>query len=62
MADKTHVNVLSGGADAIKDWRVRNPDARLDLNGADLRRAGLESANLKFADLRNADLQWADLR
>lgn len=62
MADKTHVSVVLGGADAIKDWQTRNPDAHLDLSGADLRRAGLESANLKFADLRNADLEWADLR
>ncbi len=66
MANPEHVELLWQGADAISDWREANPDAPLELRGANLHRAdlvgaGLCEAHLAGADLRDADLNAADL-
>jgi TIR domain/Pentapeptide repeats (8 copies) len=62
MANPEHVALVRQGADAIAEWRQRQPGARLDLSGADLRGMDLRHADLGFADLEAADLSQADLR
>ena len=66
MANPEHVKIVRGGADAIREWRERNPVERFDLVGADLdhanlARVDLHDANLSGADLRGANLQNANL-
>lgn len=62
MADKNHVEIIAQGAKAIEDWRMKNPELRLDLRHASFRRADLTHLNLNRADFREANLEWADLR
>jgi hypothetical protein len=62
MANPKHIKVVLQGAEAIAEWRTRNPGVVLDLSGATLRRAQLEHSDLRGAQLSNADLEWADLR
>lgn len=62
MANDEHVNIVLQGAKAIAFWRERNPNVRLDLKGANLRRADCVRANLNGAELVDANLEWADLR
>ena len=71
MANPEHVEIVKQGADAIREWRERNPYVRLDLRRADLSGAKLSPAKLTSADLTladlsgahlsGADLSWADL-
>ena len=61
MANPEHVAIVKQGAEAIRTWREKNPDARLDLTGADLHGADLNGADLHEADLSRADLSKADL-
>ena len=58
MANQEHVEVVKQGA---AEWRARNPDTRLDLREANLRKVDLREANLYDADLRDADLYEANL-
>ena len=44
MAIQEHVEVVKQGAAAIVQWRARNPDTRLDLHGANLRKVDLSGA------------------
>lgn len=67
MADKDHVKALKQGPDRFSEWRLTHPEVRLDLEGADLRRAklfevDLRSANFRGASLELADFRWADLQ
>jgi uncharacterized protein YjbI with pentapeptide repeats len=77
MANLEHVQIVKQGTEAIRRWRENNPDAVLDLRGADLAKANLAKsnlanakccnatfveANLKQANLSDADLSEADLR
>jgi len=62
VADKNHLEIAKAGAKAIAEWRKSHPDERLELSGADLRRARLEHSDLRGADFSGSDLQWADLR
>jgi len=61
MAIQEHVEVVKQGAAAIVQWRARNPDTRLDLHGANLRKVDLSGANLSKANLREANLRGANL-
>ena len=61
MANAEHVEVVLQGAAAVAEWRRQNPEARLDLSGADLAKADLSAADLAAADLSGADLSWAHL-
>ena len=74
MANDEHVALLKQGVPAWNEWRLKNPDTRPDLSGADLRGdprdlvipvnlsgADLSGANLTGADLTGADLIVADL-
>jgi len=59
MADEDHLNRLRQGVDAWNAWRAKEPSVRVDLRGANLRRADLRGANLRRADLRKANLSEA---
>ena len=61
MANKTHISILKKGTVAWNPWRKQNPNARIDLHGADLRKMDLSSMSLRGADFRNADLHSANL-
>jgi uncharacterized protein YjbI with pentapeptide repeats len=43
-------------------WRAENPDVRLDLTGANLRKANLIRVNLRKASLSGTNLTGSDLR
>lgn len=49
------------GVEALHEWTRENPDARLDLAGANLSAVNLSHANLRGADLRGANLERANL-
>ena len=61
MANQEHVEVVKQGAAAIVQWRARNPDTRLDLHGANLRKVDLSGADLSWANLCKVDLSEANL-
>jgi len=61
MANPEHVEVVRKGAEAIAEWRRSNPGVRLDLSGADLRRAYLPEADLIGASLAQANMFQAVL-
>jgi hypothetical protein len=61
MANPEHVEIVKRGAEAIQEWRERNPGVRLDLSGADLSGANLSEANLGGANLGGANLIQANL-
>ena len=61
MANQEHVEVVKQGAAAIVQWRARNPDTRLDLHGANLRKVDLSGADLSWANLCKVDLSGAYL-
>jgi uncharacterized protein YjbI with pentapeptide repeats len=71
MANPEHVEIVKQGGEAIGQWRMNNPDTRLDLSEADLSRLGLALKELieeddwdellEIADLSLADLHGANL-
>ena len=71
MADKKLISIIRQGVSRWNLWRRQNPQARVDLNEADLAgmdlrgallgRVVLDYANLSGADLSGADLSGADL-
>ena len=71
MANPEHVEVVRAGTKAIRKWREEHQE-RIDLQGADLKKANLTEADLRGADLRetnlvsanlmSADLEGADLK
>jgi len=61
MANPEHVKIVGEGFVAIAEWRRQNPDARLDLAGADLSMINLLVVNLSGAILTGADLTLANL-
>jgi hypothetical protein len=48
-ANPEHVARVKQGAEAICTWREENPDVRLDLGRADLRKIDLTEADLRHA-------------
>ena len=62
MAIEEHVETVLKGAEAINEFRKKNPGVRFDLSGANLRRAVLEHTDLNGADFSNAVMVWTDLR
>jgi uncharacterized protein YjbI with pentapeptide repeats len=46
----------------IRQWRVANPNKRINLSDANLCHANLRGANLRGANLWHANLRDADLR
>ena len=67
MANEEQLRILKeDGVEAWNKWRQENPRVKPDLSrvnliGANLRRADLRGANLKEVDLRRADLRGANL-
>ena len=57
LANQEHVKLASSGPDALDSWREKNPDVRLDLEGADL-----SGVNLAGTKIRDANLQGTDFR
>ena len=62
MAIDEQVELLKQGARAWNAWRMKQPEAAVDLSGAALRGLELKEADLSNADLLDADLRGADLR
>jgi uncharacterized protein YjbI with pentapeptide repeats len=62
MADRKLVELLRQDVDAWNRWKVENPQATVDLSGADLSRMDLLLANLSGADLSGANLVLANLK
>jgi hypothetical protein len=54
MANAEHFVRLRDGSDVWNEWRVRNPNVRVDLSGEDLRDLDLREANLREANLQSA--------
>ena len=61
MANPEHVEVVRRGAEAIAEWRRRDPRISLDLRQANFFEADLSGADLSWADLSQADLMFAKL-
>jgi uncharacterized protein YjbI with pentapeptide repeats len=61
MATPKHVDLVQQGAEAIRQWREKNPDVRLDLYTVNLGEATLVRADLHGATLGGADLGGAYL-
>ena len=62
MANEEQVKILRQGVEVWNKWRKENPDAKINLVEANLKRANLRGANLREANLRKADFIEADLR
>ena len=61
MNKQEMIDLLTTDVSAWNEWRDENPDAAIDLPGADLFGANLRRANLRRADLRGAILSGANL-
>lgn len=61
MAKPEHVEIVKQGAEAIREWREKNPGVSLDLGSADLRDANLIGADLSRAYLCDAILSNSKL-
>jgi uncharacterized protein YjbI with pentapeptide repeats len=61
MADAQHVEIALKGARAILEWRKQNPAARLDLSGADLRKADWASDVMPAVIVDDADMRGVSL-
>jgi hypothetical protein len=61
MADLEQIALLRRGVEAWNAWRAENPDAPIELTGAELGGMSLVQANLVRAQLERAHLEGADL-
>lgn len=61
MANPEHVEVVKGGAEAIKEWRQKHPNVILNLHKANLTEIKLSNADLHECDLSECDLSGAKL-
>lgn len=62
MANQLQLAIAKRGDYEWNQWRVENPDAEIDLSGADLRHAKLSDVNLSEADLSDASLNRVNLK
>jgi uncharacterized protein YjbI with pentapeptide repeats len=62
MAISKHLAKLKKGVKVWNQWRKENPDARVDLNLADLSMKDLTKVNLRGADCTEIDLRATILR
>ena len=62
MANSDLVKLLLEDVDGWNRWRQRNPDAEVDLSGADLEQADLVVADLSGANLAGARLVLSNLK
>jgi hypothetical protein len=59
--NQEHYDIIKQGVGEWNKWREENPDVRIDLSGANLKRANLSGADLSGAYLSGAYLTGADL-
>ncbi len=57
-----HFQKVNRKVDAWNNWRVENPNIKINLNGADLHKFNLCEFDFRNVDLTDADLSNADLR
>ncbi len=62
MANAEQLALLKAGVQGWNKWREENPEAKIDLTGANLQEADLPNIDLHEANLREADLIRANLR
>lgn len=62
MADPAHVQILTEGPEALRTWRIANPDAILDLSARDLSNLSIEGASLEGANLYEARFPNSSLK
>lgn len=62
MNKQQMIDLLKSDVRAWNQWREENPDAEIDLSGADFFRADLRRANFSKANLTEADFTEAILR
>jgi uncharacterized protein YjbI with pentapeptide repeats len=61
MANQEQLSILLKRPDTWNKWRSKDPEAIIDLRGANLRYADLHEADLRGANLYEANLYGADL-
>lgn len=61
MANREQLEIIKQGAEVWSRWRLKHPDVKFDLSGADLRDVNFSGAVLRDADLRDTDLRDAEL-
>jgi uncharacterized protein YjbI with pentapeptide repeats len=62
MANEEQLAILRQGVEVWNKWREENPNTRIDLTQANLRRHDLRKVDLWKAELINANLYGADLQ
>lgn len=62
MANAKNLEMILKGSVAWNEWRIKNPHASIQLNGAMLAKANLQGINLSRANLSEANLQGANLK
>jgi uncharacterized protein YjbI with pentapeptide repeats len=62
MAVQDHIDLVRSGAQDLREWRKQNPNARIELSGANLNRLVLDGCNLNHANLKEATLVGCSLR
>lgn len=61
MADDFQVQLLKEGVTNWNEWRVLNPNIKIDLTGSDLSKLNLVNANLLGANLTSVNLEGSNL-
>src|SRR6266516_1862076 len=61
MANEHQLEILHQGVNPWNKWREDHPDAKIDLEDADLSHTNLSSANLKSAYLGRVNLSYSSL-
>lgn len=62
MANQEQLAILKQGVEGWNKWRLENPQAAIDLSGADLFGVKLNEIDLRGANLKRAQLSHARLR
>jgi uncharacterized protein YjbI with pentapeptide repeats len=62
MANQEYIEILRQGINVWNQWKDKYRHEKIDLIGANLRRADLRGAKFNMTDLSGADLREADLR
>ncbi|MEO0535901.1 MAG: pentapeptide repeat-containing protein [Cyanobacteria bacterium P01_A01_bin.123] len=61
MANPEHVERLKAGVEEWNEWRRANPDALINLEGADLSHSNLDHVNLDHVNLDHVNLDYVNL-
>ena len=60
MANPEHLKLVKQGTQTLTSWQQENPDAVLDLEGADLSGVNLVGARIRNANLKGANLSKSE--